>query len=239
MTVIKQDQLDGGQHRLGPMEIEDFDRRAEAIIRDARDAAAAIIESARVEAARMQESAREDGREAGHREGLEQGVAEGRAESVASHGERFQALASAWSEALDRWQEDRAAMFRSAQRDVVELAAKLSGQIVHRTVRIDSGIIRTQLESAMGLVRSASDLVIVISPDDEPLVAELLGDLLGAFGNCRDATIRIEPGLAPGGCRIELDGGVIDASLETQLQRMAELMLPDEPVQQVTDADGA
>ena len=41
--------------------------------------------------------------------------------------------------------------------------------------------------------------------------------------------------MAPGGCRLELDGGTIDASLETQLHRLAELMLPDETVDQVGD----
>lgn len=239
MTVIKQQQLDGGRHRLGPVEIEDFDRRAEAIVEEARVAAAAIIESARQQAADLMESTRREGFDSGREEGLQQGAAEGRAEAAATHGQQFQELAAAWEERLRLWQQERDAMFRSAQQDVVELAVKLSGQIVHRTIRIDSGIIRSQLESAMALVRSKSDLVIVISPDDEPLVAEMLDDLLGSFSNCQDATIRVEPGLAPGGCRLELDGGVIDASLEAQLHRMTELMLPDEPVQQVSDDPGA
>ena len=239
MTVIKQDQLDGGQHRLGPMEIEDFDRRAEAIIRDAgcrrrhhrirpgRGRPDPGVRSGRT-------AARPDTGKGWSRARPKGGPSPSR---VTGSDSRRSPPPGGGGGIAGRRIGPRCSVPPS--RDVVELAAKLSGQIVHRTVRIDSGIIRTQLESAMGLVRSASDLVIVISPDDEPLVAELPGDLLGAFGNCRDATIRIEPGLAPGGCRIELDGGVIDASLETQLQRMAELMLPDEPVQQVADADGA
>ncbi len=239
MTVIKQQQIDGGGHRLDPVEIEDFDRRAEAIVEEARMAAAAIIESARSQANDLMESKRREGFEVGRQEGVRQGADEGRAEAVTSHGDQFRELATAWQERLSQWQEERDAMFRSAQHDVVKLAVMLSGQIVHRAVRIDSGVIRAQLESAMALVRSRSDLVIVISPDDEPLVAEVLEDLLGSFSNCRDATIRVEPGLAPGGCRLELDGGVIDASLEAQLHRMTELMLPDEPVQQVSDVQGA
>ncbi len=239
MTVIKQDQLDGGSHRLGSIEIEDFDRRAETLVQEARDAACAIIESARAQAAELLEAARATGREAGHAEGLEQGRVEGRTEAVAAHGQRFEELSAAWSTMLQQWQAERDAMFRGAEQDVVALAVRLAGQIVHRTIRIDSGVIRSQLEAAMSMVRSESDLVVVIAPDDEPLVAELLDELMASFGNCRDATIRVEPGLTPGGCRIELDGGVIDASLETQLQRMATLLQPDEPVRQVADDHGA
>lgn len=239
MTVIKQDQLDGAQHRIASIEIEDFDRRADALVQDARDAARAIIESARAQAAELLESARESGRQAGHAEGLELGRSEGRAEAVAAHGQQFESLTAAWTTMLSQWQSDRDALFRAAEQDVVGLAVRLARQIVHRTVRIDSGVIRSQLESAMSLVRSESDLVVVVGPDDEPLVSELLSDLVTSFGNCRDASIRVEQGMAPGGCRIELDGGVIDATLETQLERMAILLQPDEPVRQVADDHGA
>jgi flagellar biosynthesis/type III secretory pathway protein FliH len=102
---------------------------------------------------------------------------------------------------------------------------------------VDPGVVREQLQSALALVRHASDVQIVINPRDQPLVEELLEELVASFSNCNDASIRVDPTLAQGGCRLELEGGSIDATLETQLQRMASLLLRDESDEQVVSHD--
>lgn len=235
MNIIKQDQLDVDGHHLSSIEIENFDRRAQELIGAAERSARGIIEAARAEAAELLESSRENGRRSGHEAGLEEGRQQGRAEAIEANGARLDQLQKAWVGALEQWQADRDSMFRAAERDVLRMSVKLAELIVHRTVRFDSGVVRSQLESAMGLVRNASDVQVIVSPDDEPIVQELLVELVATTSKCSDACIRVDPDMSPGGCRLELDGGTIDASLETQLHRLAELMLPDETVDQVDD----
>ncbi|MAB82404.1 MAG: hypothetical protein CMJ24_03070 [Phycisphaerae bacterium] len=235
MNIIKQDQFDVDGHRLSAVEIENFDRRAQDLIEAAERSAREIIEAARAEAADLVETSREDGRTSGFEAGLQEGRSQGRAEATEAHGARLEQLQAAWVGALEQWQADRDSMFRTAERDVLRLSVKMAELIVHRTVRFDSGVVRSQLESAMGLVRNASDVQVVVGPDDEPIVQELLEELVATTSKCGDASLRVDPDMAPGGCRLELDGGTIDASLETQLHRLAELMLPDETVDQVGD----
>ena len=237
MTIIKQDQVDMGGHRLASIEIEDFDRRAETLISTAQEAAQNIIEAARVEAARLLEESRTAGWEAGHASGAAEGQVQGREQAQQEHSEQVEAIVTSWSATLEQWQADRAAMFRSAEEDVLALAVQLAEQIVHRTTLVDPGVVREQLQSALALVRHASDVQIVINPRDQPLVEELLEELVASFSNCNDASIRVDPTLAPGGCRLELEGGSIDATLETQLQRMASLLLMDESDEQVVSHD--
>ena len=228
MTVIKQDQVDAGGHQLAAVEIEDFDRRAESLIATAEEAARAIIESARAEAAALKEEARTSGWDAGHESGTAEGRTEGRARAEQEHGDQIKAIITSWSSTLEQWQADRAAMFRAAEQDVLGLAVQLAGQIVHRTARIDPGVVRDQLQSAMNCVRHSSDVQIVINPQDQAVVEEVLEELVASTSHCSDASIRVDPDMARGGCRLELEGGSIDATIETQLQRMAKLMLVNE-----------
>ncbi|MDG2200240.1 MAG: FliH/SctL family protein [Phycisphaerales bacterium] len=237
MTIIKQNQVDMGDHRLASIEIEDFDRRAETLISTAQEAAQQIIEAARAEAARLLEESRTAGWEAGHASGTTEGEAQGREQAQQEHSVQVEAIVTSWSAMLEQWQADRAAMFRSAEQDVLAMAVQLAEQIVHRTTLADPGVVRDQLQSALGLVRHASDVQIVINPRDQPLVEELLEELVASFSNCNDVSIQVDPTLAPGGCRLELEGGSIDATLETQLQRMASLLLMNESDDQVVSHD--
>lgn len=225
MTIIKHNQVDPHSHQLGTHEVEDLDQRAVAIVNDAEAAARAIIESAREEAITSRRAAEEQGYRDGEQRGLEAGREAGRAEAHEAHSEAIKSLNTSWHQALEGWERDRASMFRRAEDDVLLLAIRLAEQIVHRTAKIDGGVIRSQLTAALELVRHPTNVEIVVSPDDASIVSEIYEGMVFALHACRDVSMRTDPAVAPGGCLLQLEGGVIDATLDTQLKQMEHILL--------------
>jgi len=86
-------------------------------------------------------------------------------------------------------------------------------------------------EALETLMLSARHITLRVHPDDQPLVAEGAGELLEARG----ARLVADPGIARGGCLVESNIGVVDASLEARWRRAAAAIGRDEPWQ---PADG-
>ena len=117
---------------------------------------------------------------------------------VASVGTQLDALQQAMAEAL-------AATAVSLARQIVrsELAERPAA------VAIVAG------EALETLLLSARHITLRVHPEDCALVAQGAADAIAARG----ARLIADPGLTRGGCRIESDIGVVDASVETRWRR--------------------
>ena len=104
----------------------------------------------------------------------------------------------------------------------------LSERIVHRQVKQDPSIVIEQIRRALELAQSPADLEIVVADSDQHRVHKALPGLLERFENTGYVSIRASEDMAPGGCLVQMRGGEVDASLEVQLQRLTEAILPGE-----------
>jgi flagellar assembly protein FliH len=62
---------------------------------------------------------------------------------------------------------------------------------------------------------SARQVTVRVHPDDQPLVAQGAAEALGARG----ARLVADPSIARGGCLVESDIGVVDASIAARWKR--------------------
>lgn len=183
-----------------------LNEQREAIVQNARDEAQALLTQARQQAEQMLHSARAEAQRA-----LQQGYDEGRRKAVLEWHEQQAGQAIEKSETLRRMHEKLAAIVTAA----VE-------RIVHTEER--GALYQRALRSVQGLTRGANSLALRVNAVDFEHARAALASLqsLGAHGLSVD--VSVDPALKPGSCIFESEVGILDASLQTQLDGLRAAM---------------
>lgn len=230
MAIIKNTQVDRLLKEAIVLDLGDLKRQAESILAHANAEAETLLEHARQEARRLVSEA--DGK--GHAEGFERGLKEGRetgcekarAESLDSFQDRNATLLENWSEALLCWEHDRQAMLLEAKEDVLTFAFKVAEKIVYRIIQQDAGVVTDQVRGALELLGQPTAVRICVHSEDVETLDEILPQLKETLSTCRHVELAVDENVSRGGCIVRMVGGRIDARIETQLQRIAETLLP-------------
>jgi flagellar assembly protein FliH len=114
-------------------------------------------------------------------------------------------------------------------------ATHLAQRIVRSELVTHPALVAQVAQEALDtLLLSARHITLRVHPDDQPLVAMGAADVLDARG----ARLLADPAMARGGCLVESDIGVIDATLETRWRRAAASLGCDESwTGETADAD--
>ena len=229
MKVIKSTNPDR-LARAVVLDLGDLSRQAEAILADARAGATQILAEARREAAALTGAAREqgqgEGRAAGLAEGRAEGERQGREETLRTMTEQLQAIVASWAAALEQWERDRGDMLLHAREDVLVFAVETARRLVFRVAESDPGVVTDQLAEALSLLCRPTAVEVLIDPADRPLMEAALPDLLAGCGRCEHVTLRDDESVGRGGCVVRTAGGSIDATLQTQMDRIVAALLP-------------
>jgi type III secretion protein L len=79
---------------------------------------------------------------------------------------------------------------------------------------IISGVVRQSL----ALVRGQRQVILRVSPQDEPRVKARLDDIMREYPSISFVDLQSDGRMPPGGCTLQSDMGVIDAGVETQIR---------------------
>lgn len=111
-------------------------------------------------------------------------------------------------------------------------ATQLARQIVRSELVTRPALVSQVAQEVVDtLLLSARHITLRVHPDDQPLVAQGAAEVLAA----RVVRLVADPSLARGGCRVESDIGIVDATLENRwLRAVASLGVAD-----AWDDDGA
>ena len=175
----------------------------------ASEEAREIIEAARQEAERIVASAEHD-RTASVESGLQIGYEEG----------------------LKRWNQTLAELWKSRddlkiqwEQSLLQLAIRVAEKIVGEQLRLHPDTIVTIVREALKSVGQERLLTLQVHPDHREVVQENLDRLQSLVGASRQIHLVANSDVAPGGCVVESELGVIDAKLETQLKCLEEALL--------------
>jgi flagellar assembly protein FliH len=118
------------------------------------------------------------------------------------------------------------------QQEMAEALAATALALARQIVRSElaarpESVAAVAQEALETLMLSARHITLRVHPDDQPLVAEGAGELLAARG----ARLVADSGVARGGCVVESNIGLVDASIETRWRRAAASIGRDEPWQ--------
>ncbi len=118
-------------------------------------------------------------------------------------------------------------------RTLAVCATHLARQIVRSELVSEPARIALVAHEALDtLLLSAKHITLRVHPDDHALVAQGAAEVLAARG----ARLLSDVSMTRGGCLVESDIGVIDASIETRWRRAAASLGNDEPWDTVVDA---
>jgi flagellar biosynthesis/type III secretory pathway protein FliH len=111
---------------------------------------------------------------------------------------------------------------------IVRLALEIAEKIVGKAVVEDPGIVASVLERARKEIPDARSVRVRLHPEDFKILAELRPELIraGAEGG-RKIEVLAADEIGRGGCRIETEIGVVDASLPTQFQEIKRQLLDE------------
>ncbi len=210
------------------LDLGDLHAQAEAIMARARAKAQAAVDHGLAQRQRLIDGAAEighkQGYDAGHAEGLEQGRAVGAAEARAAGAARMEQLNKAWGAALATFEQQRAAMVSEAKQDVLALALLLTRIVVKRAIKADPTLVVDQAAAAAAAAARSTRLVLCVHPEDEAMVRDALP--LVSQGRSEHVELRADAGVSRGSCVAQTaGGGAVDASIETQLDRIAEALV--------------
>ncbi|HED54936.1 MAG TPA: hypothetical protein ENJ00_12160 [Phycisphaerales bacterium] len=231
MAVIKADNAEEANRQAVVLDLGDIARHAEILRQRAQERADRIIAEAEAERERLISDGFESGRSRGYEEGFTQGreVGErkGREEAMVRARQQLDEIERAWNAALDDFANHRHHLLVECKRDVLELAIKIAEAVIHRRVQADERLVLAQIEHALKLVGRSTRVSVAINPADGDLVREMLPTISARLGAIEHVTCDLDPAVEQGGCIVRTaEGGEVDATIQTQIDRIAQTLIP-------------
>lgn len=213
------------------LHLGDLAREGAQIQTDAAQRAQAFVREARAERERILAGAREQGHAEGFAQGLAAGkvagAAEGSAAAIVQTRAALDSLGAGWMKALAQFEAGRDHLYQSARADVVRLAFALAERIVKRAIDAHPETVVAQMQAALDLLARPTRLTVAVHPEDDALARRALPALGAALDSGHHVQLVHDARLARGSCVLRsTEGGVIDASIQAQLDRAAELLVP-------------
>lgn len=213
------------------LDLGELSRQGDRILGQAKFQAQKIVEDAQAERQRLIGDAEKVGLERGEKKGYDAGFAKGEQAGAAQAREQvahdLQRLAVAWGNALEHFETVRIALFREARLDVLKLAVAIAEKVAKRAIDADERAAGAQLEAALEMIARPTRLRIACSPDDKQLLEGMMPALSQRFAKVVSAEIVEDASLSRGSVVVRTDKGDIDASIETQIARVIDAILPN------------
>jgi flagellar assembly protein FliH len=228
---------------LPAFSMKDIEAAARGILRRAREEAAEILSAAKIQADALRQSAHANGLAQGHAQGLEQGRAEGAKsghdQALAQHGPAMAQLIKTLTTAAGQIEDQRDDLEAAGLREVIDLACAIARRITKRQALIDPAVMLANLTEAMSLAIHAADVRIALHPSQMQVLRGELPNLRLSWPQLKHVELSEDAAIAPGGVRIFTTGGQVDATLDTQLDRIiAQLSPPDSATESPADSAG-
>lgn len=229
MPILKAQTYRSASKDAVVLDLSDLGRQAAKLRAIAEQKAQQILDEAHVETERLKQEATAQADQRGYEQGLERGRQEGlkagQQQAHAQHAEQLAALNARWSAALAQHEQHVLRLQAQAKQSSLQLAIKLAEKIVHRSIETDDASIIRQVEAALDRVLEPARLRIRTHPDDRHVLERALPGLVEAVDQVTHAELVDDPEITRGGCVIQAGSATIDAQVETQLQRLAELLV--------------
>jgi flagellar assembly protein FliH len=181
----------------------------------AREQGAAMVSVAREQAESIAQGAREQGFEVGYNEGI------ARAEAVV-----IERLAMA-EQLVDQVREARGQALASCERDLVELAFQIAEKVVRQRVAADPDATVGILEHALRKAFVRDGLTVLCNPADLERLSGASELLQTRVGSLTGLSLIGDRRISQGGVIVRTDAGDIDATIESQLERLRDLLFDE------------
>lgn len=168
------------------------------------------------EISRRWERASEQAEAAGYTKGLE----EGQQKAFEAELPRIQEKVAKLDHLMDEMNSLRQKIFAANESFLMDLIARVAGMVALKEVSVDPDYIRRLVINLLHQIGTKDDTKIYLSPQDFQNVDSLYQSLQKEFGKLSNTTVEASDSIPVGGCKIETRFGVVDASVQTQIENV-------------------
>ncbi|MDF1809910.1 MAG: FliH/SctL family protein [Phycisphaerales bacterium] len=235
MGLIKRADIEEYTRDSYVMDLSDLEKRGRAVIDAANTQAQKILQDAQSERDRLISTAEKAGFEKGFKEGHEKGFVDGSSKGVEearnAQTELLNQLSGMWINQLDSFETQRDSMIEEARTQMIELAVMIATRVTRRVIELDGSIVLSQIDAALSSITESSRLVLRVHPEDAEVARCEVPKMIDRFASCEHAQVIADDSVTRGSCVAQsASGGVIDASIPTQLDRIINALLPSRTI---------
>jgi flagellar assembly protein FliH len=160
------------------------------------------------------------------REAFAKGYEQGERAGTEAAGKRGEAMLRRLSDTLTELTSLRASMIRQTENQIVELALAVARRVVHREISLDRNLLIAIVRVALDRLGESAHVTVRLHPEEfEATGAARVAEFAGS-----DITFVPDARVGRGGCRVESDMGMLDASVDAQIQEIARALLGEDHV---------
>ncbi len=158
--------------------------------------------------------------EAAHVQGYKVGFEAGRAAGVAAAEEAMSLSVQRLAVLVNGIHESHASFFRSAERQVVDLALQIAGKVVEREVENMPDMAINVIRAALEEMDARTAVRVRVNPADEELLRRRWSQVVPAGIGADRIELQQDERVQSGGAVIETTHGQVDAQLESKLAQL-------------------
>ena len=198
-------------------------------LEETREAVRRLLEDSRIEAEQMKNQARDEGHEIGEREGYEKGYLDGyeKAQQEVENTLKKEAdeLLLELRDLIASVEHKKREMLEQYKDDLRDIAISIAEKIIRVSLRSSGDIIKRMIISATEGIMSKEWVKIYIARCDAEMAVNGDSMLINSISYVSDhIKIIVMENEAPGTCILEFPDKVIDASTNTQIENIKEII---------------
>ncbi len=210
--------------------MRDVEAHAIAVMDRAKKQAETLIRNAERDGEQLRSQRFEIGFSEGKLAGFEAGIEDGRKQgydaAMAAQSAKLESLVEALTGAATQLDASRRKLESETVYDVVRLAIAIGRRVTKRLGDVEPEVARANVAEALKMVINASAVKVALNPSQLSLLEQDLPALRAMFPTIQSLELVGDASLAPGGCRLIAGSGIVDADLDTQLDRVVADLLP-------------
>jgi len=159
----------------------------------------------------------------------------GKADMVVQYQFEVQQTVKALAQACQEIDGQRRRLLAQNRGDIVNLIITLSTKVLGQELATPRNIIATTLQKALEQAIDSEEYYVTLHPDDLAFAEAQAPELIAAIRGMERMIFKTDPGITRGGCLLESLTCSVDATIETQMEGLKELLqeqpdlLPIEP----------
>lgn len=163
-------------------------------------------------------------REKAEVEGYTKGLEEGKKEAYAAELPRIQERLAKLDHILQEFDNNKQKIFAANESFLMQIISQVARMVVLKEVAIDKEYIHRVVIALLNQLGTKEDIKIFLSESDFANMESLRASVEKEFGKLSNTSIEVSQEIPAGGCKIETRFGVVDASVQTQIENITKAL---------------
>lgn len=169
-----------------------------------------IIREAQEKAVRLEQEGYEKGFSQGEKDGFEFG--EKQSKKIVENLEKF----------FDEIGNLKHEILKQYEKEILSLIFAVAEKIVHHEVRSEVSTVKDVIFHALETAMEKNKVIFNVNPEDYDYVEKIKPELFNKYKEIKSIIVTPDPSVSKGGCFLETPYGDIDATLESQMEKICE-----------------